>query len=399
MTTFTEGTTNATHCVKNDAQLRHAIKCAQTDPTKPRTIINLCKTRILIANNTTDTVTGATGIDLSNRRIDLRCKAPTQFYPYTCILDGQSKTRFFYGSNVNLIVKSVDFVSAKPPNKDTLNGGALSFWNQSVVLLDAPCSLYNNKSPLNGGAIYMKDSVLTLNGSAKDDFTFAHEVFFSGNKATKKGGAMALYNSKLVVKNGVMFAWNSASHSGAIELYNTSATFNDVYFDENHAISGSNGAMNIEKSTVTMEKMDFTVNTAFTWSSALQITESSVSMKMFSFRRNNSTDGGAMAVVKSNVTLTEGEFFENYKANGALFVRFSKVNMTDIDFIRNEGGPAADLYIEDDKASKQGGSFVDCRGDTMFCGGLGKRSIFEEGTVSNTNCKATKFVGKVGVDC
>lgn len=227
----TTSTTPLSSCVTNNAQLRNAVKLAQTDPTKKRTKITLCATPIQISN-AIDPVTGSTGINLSNRYIDLDCKLASAI-DTTCILEGKYKTRLFFGSNVNLTVHNVGFADASPAYTDTMNGGALSFWNNSVVTLNAPISFTNNYSPMNGGAISMTDSTLTINGAPDSE-----DIYVSYNHADKYGGAIALYNSKFVTTNKVMIARNSAAYSGAIELYNTSATIRDVRFDTNSATPG-----------------------------------------------------------------------------------------------------------------------------------------------------------------
>jgi anti-sigma28 factor (negative regulator of flagellin synthesis) len=163
-------------CVSNDRQLRDAVRLAPS-PTGPKAkplLIRLCRPSIVI--DPTIKTNGVSGINLSDRYIDFRCKLDT---PHTrCTLDGQSKSRIFYGNNTKIFATGIDFLNANPPKDDPIRlGGALTFGKKSNITL-IQCFLRKNNGR-QGSAIAMDQSTLVMKGSTENN-----KLILSGNMRT-----------------------------------------------------------------------------------------------------------------------------------------------------------------------------------------------------------------------
>lgn len=149
-------------CISTDRQLRDAVTLAPSpsDPKAKPLLIKICRALVLI--NPTITVKGVTGIDLSNRYIDLRCNISAN---QRCILNAQGKSRIFYGNNTKLIVTGTDFVNASMTTGDPMKvGSALTFGQKSDITLNQ-CFLLSNKGKV-GSGVAMDQSTLFMKGNA-----------------------------------------------------------------------------------------------------------------------------------------------------------------------------------------------------------------------------------------
>jgi hypothetical protein len=151
-------------CVSTDRQIRDAIQLAPNPSTfkAKRLLINLCRPTITI--DPTIKSNGVAGINLTDRLIDFRCKLKT---PNTrCVLDGQGKSRIFYGNRTKVVWTGIDFLRATAPKDDPmLYGAALTFGgNSDIVLVQSFLRQHVGKQ---GSAIAMDRSTLTMRGSMK----------------------------------------------------------------------------------------------------------------------------------------------------------------------------------------------------------------------------------------
>jgi hypothetical protein len=151
-------------CVSTERQLRSAIKSASTG-SNPTTIL-LCRKKISISN-TLDPVLGFTGINLSGKTIKMRCNTQVAGTD-TCILDGQGKSRIFFGYKTKLSVTGVSFENSFGESDGLMSyGSALEFFDKSNLVVDK-CSFKNNNADY-AGALHMDNSTLVLKSSSLSD--------------------------------------------------------------------------------------------------------------------------------------------------------------------------------------------------------------------------------------
>jgi hypothetical protein len=200
-------------CVNTFTQFIAAINSTTTGPNKPR-IVTVCSRSITILGDK------YWGIDLSNRTIHLRCNRTLS---QRCQLSGNNNWRIFYGNNISLTATKFDFVDAGNGIKDSYNeGGFFDFFNSFITLTD--CTFKRN-SGYYGGAVTIADSTIVLKGNT----LFENNIAF-------EGGAMALYNSKLIATNGTTtFTSNYAWSLSALKLADSTANLKEIRITNNTA--------------------------------------------------------------------------------------------------------------------------------------------------------------------
>jgi hypothetical protein len=269
-----------TSCVKSEAKLRSAVAAA---PNGKRNVITLCAEKIRISNKR-DSVSGLTGIDISDKVIDLRCRVSSK---KRCVLDGANRSRIFFGENARLSAVGIDFLrgSTSGDCDDCIqDGGALYFTDKSHISLDKT-SFMSNKANNYGGSIFMRNSFLEIKGgnSPSDGSVFSDNV-------AAKGGAIIIQHSTITATTGsIIFKNNKAEISGAVDILESVATFKNTHFYKNEAeyvsslavscygcpvffqnLSNSNiqyGAMGVSEGQIKLENVEFTNNTLHSVSS------------------------------------------------------------------------------------------------------------------------------------
>jgi hypothetical protein len=202
--------------VSTDRQIRDAVQLAP-NPKAPKAkplLIKLCRPLILI--DPTIKNNGVTGINLTDRYIDFRCKVDV---PHThCMLNGQGNSRIFYGHNAKIIATGIDFLNATAQDDDPMRfGGALTFGQNSNITL-VQCFLRKNRGR-QGSAISMDRSTLTMKGS-----TEKNKIILSGNKGS------------------------------VVKLKRTTASFDHVKFVKNEV---DQGALRVDRSKVNLTNCVF----------------------------------------------------------------------------------------------------------------------------------------------
>ena len=115
-------------------------------------------------------------------------------------MDADNLSRIFYGIKTSLSLTGFELIDAngyKDKVKDPMppKGSAMAFYNQSVVRLNGVS--FRNCASYSGGAIYMKDSKLSINGVRN----------VVADNVAEYEGALFLDSSKLYGRN-VIFARN-----------------------------------------------------------------------------------------------------------------------------------------------------------------------------------------------
>jgi hypothetical protein len=205
-------------CVTNDRQLRNAVAAA---PNGVNTTITLCTKTIVISSQLLPN--GYTGIDISNKNINLRCKIGSD-PSKRCNLDGARKTRLFFGYSTHFSAERINFVKGSTINDsygpEYIRGGALLF-KDSTVWLDR--TSFTDNDSVWGGAIYTENSSITLKGgSIRSDGSI-----FSYNRGSNGGGIYAIQSNIYANKGFVTFKHNS---EGAIVATESTIKLKTVNF-------------------------------------------------------------------------------------------------------------------------------------------------------------------------
>ena len=132
-------------------------------------------------------------------------------------------------------------------NVSDLHAGAIYAKDGTGALVLSGVIITGNSAPSNGGAVYAKDSIVTVTDS-----------IFELNSANRGGGWFS-YAGGDVTMNNCTFTGNTAADvGGAVDVRSSTATFNQCTFDSNIADSdcdgvGGGGAIDIVNSTVILE--------------------------------------------------------------------------------------------------------------------------------------------------
>ena len=170
-----------------------------------------------------------------------------------------------YASGSNLILSDSTF-----SGNTADNGGAMYVTAESSVTI-SDNAFTHNRAAEDGGAMYSDNSIVSISGSTKNSSILSSEGFcrtcdmittipksipyeeviielnealcathFTGNTATRYGGAMSIYNSTVLFSGSViMFRYNSAhTNGGAMHIHRSSSiTINShhLFFTSNKA--------------------------------------------------------------------------------------------------------------------------------------------------------------------
>jgi hypothetical protein len=205
-------------CVYNESQLRRSVKNARRGK---KTSISLCTETITLSAKLTN---GYSGIDVSNKIIDLRCQiasAPRK----RCQLNGDNQSRIFFGNKANFSAVGINFVNGTTMNDsygpEYIRGGALRF-TKSSIYLDRTSLLHNSAGGW-GGAVYMEHSSMILKGGSKrsDGSIFEYNV-------ASNGGALYAIHSKVTADVGSIIFKNN--YEGAIMATDSTVSLKNVNF-------------------------------------------------------------------------------------------------------------------------------------------------------------------------
>jgi predicted outer membrane repeat protein len=201
-------------CINNAEEFVAALT-----PTTSTLVLNVCSETITIPPDASIQRAISTGLNLSYLKIDLRCNLPPS---QGCQFNGSNIARIFIGTNTDLTITKFNFVNGSPDvDEDTQFGGAFYFKNSKITLIDCEFSL---NYAVNGGAIYMEDSTLTLKGKTS----------FEQNTALDYGGALYLKKTKLIATDGsAEFAFNSATSYSSIYYELSTASLKGTKFTDN----------------------------------------------------------------------------------------------------------------------------------------------------------------------
>ena len=270
-------------------------------------------------------------------------------------------------------------------NSSVKNGGAVYVYNAELQV-NGGNTFSNNTSSNHGGAICLSGSTMTAAG----------ENTFNGNKAANHGGAIYVtytsgdsgLNGSLTMTDGT-FSGNTALGGGAVSVRsNCDASFNGTVFENNKSegFAGEDdgdgeggGAIYVGYGKLSLNNVIATGNTSTGFGGAVDIVGATVNITNGDISDNDAVNSGAIyAMSKSNVTIN-GTTFTNNK---------STFDNTTSD--GNKGGGA--ISIKGGTLTISGATF-----DSNFSDYYGG-TILANGTtvVINGNTVVKNSVGKTG---
>ncbi len=154
-------------------------------------------------------------------------------------LDGKNSARIFFIDADNVVLKNINFVNGNPNN----GGGALLIRASNTLIEN--CTFTNNKG-VYGGAIYMNKE---YNSKPVVGTTILNSEF-SGNTATKGGGAVYSESKENLIQNN-SFTNNKATSGlgGAVFISGSDNEILNNVFTSNTATQNDGGALSINEAS------------------------------------------------------------------------------------------------------------------------------------------------------
>ena len=235
------------------------------------------------------------------------CNSPNMVLRDTVFVNNQADTGAALCREVNASGGS-GFNNTFRNNHAITNGSALAWINASRIVIDN-YFFYNNDAGNSGGAIYV--------GKGSENCEILNCIFEDNevlNIAGGHGGAIEWYAEDGLVENST-FTSNRAYNGGAIFVGHESDDINIINsnFTNNHAYLNG-GAINLEASSITINKSNFYYNTARE-GGALYVGGQGADNLVISskFVGNNATEGrgGAIDWVASSGNILDSIFISN----------------------------------------------------------------------------------------
>ena len=256
------------------------------------------------------------------------------------------------------------------------HAGALHGVEAEISLVDA--ELRNNSAQESGGAIYVRDSTLTLAGGA-----------LAENSATY-GGAIILFDSEASV-TASSFSDNGNSESeyaegGAIQLEQGSLSISDSQITGSRLTGGSgqggaicvyDGSLSIRNTTIDAAAIEGEEALG----GAIYVRNGDISLVDSAISASSAWHGGGLYAYGSEVDISASEFSENHAGyvGGAVFVSESEVTIDDVTFADNSAGEP----VEGDGA--EGGAMHNFRSKTVIRDSRFFRNSAQSGGALRTN--------------
>lgn len=323
------------------------------------------------------------------------------------IIDARGFARIFNITSENVTLKNIIFDrgNASGQFKDNISKGGAVFWagaNGNVMN-----STFRNSFAEYGGGIY-------YNVTAQDSTIY--NCTFTENNATYNGGAIDCNASSMGLYN-TTFKTNYADYGAALcrEINATKGHgFNNTFID-NHAVSAGAALAWINASSIHIDNYFFYNNTAGFSGGAIYVGEGSGNCEIINcdFKNNyvlNETDGhgGAIEWYAEKGLVSNSNFTSNHAYNGgAIYVgsQSGKINITDSNFNENyattNGGA---ISIDASGVTINASNFYDNyanNGGALYAGGEGETnyvysSVFEGNKASRGYGGAIDWVASSG---
>ena len=205
------------------------------------------------------------------------------------------------GKVTTLNLNGCQFIS-----NSAVSGGVIATYNSVVDIQD--CVFYNSSAERFGGAIY----------SIKSDLTI-HDSYFELNDA-KYGGVIYANCSNLNLKDSLFNASQAYSFGGVIASFSSQLDVNHVFFRNYSSLDDAGGAI------------------YSTWGT-LNVVDSS-------FRDGHSDFGGAICNLKTNSTISDSEFINNYAIyyGGSIYNMYGSFALTRNNFNNSHAGSGGSIF-------------------------------------------------------
>ncbi|MBR5341385.1 MAG: hypothetical protein IK151_05615 [Erysipelotrichaceae bacterium] len=232
-------------------------------------------------------------------------------------------------------------------NSDGNNGGAIYISNGEVTVNGE----ISNNNAEQGGAIYVNGGTVTIEG----------EDSIIKNNTAAKGGAIFVANGALNINN-TSINNNSALYGGAVFTTGGTTTLNNLQITENNATYG--GVISMTAGTVTIdgENTDINNNTA-SEGGVVYIEGGTINISAGTIQNNTaSISGGFIYGTNGQITISDGTIKENVAENGnggaIYYMGSGNVNISGGSFTGNiaNNGYGGVLYQSAGTATLSGGT-------------------------------------------
>ena len=300
---------------------------------------------------------------------------------------------FVFTNIVELHISALAFISCGHHNSAAVS---ITSVQQSDI---SDCTFQNSSNTKyyhpdmqHGGALFLKDSTLTLTGNTFQsnfaDFGGALYVVdstlnFTGNtfqnSAGRIGGALYVVDSTLNV-TGNTFQNSAGKIGGALYVVDSTLNFTGNTFQNSAGSFG--GALVVVDGTLNFTGNTFQSNSAREYGGALHVWHGTFNFTGNTFQNNSASRGGALCVENGTFNFT-GNTFHNNSAGGvggALYVVDGTFNFTRNTFQNNSASTVGGaLYVGDGTLNFTGNTF-----QNNSAGTVGGALHVDDGTVNLT---------------
>ena len=286
-----------------------------------------------------------------------------------------------FGDNARLVNNE-----SAPPISGPYNGGGAIFLggNGEGELIFGKSALIETNRANYGGAIDAKGSV-----------SFGEGAIIRGNHAQTYGGAFRIQNGSLTLKHGSLVESNSADNTrnwvtagGAFFIHDSKADIVGTTFKNNKTdSSGSGGAIHLEHSS-SLNLSDGSLmegNEASLGGAIYAISSSGVDINQSTFKNNKAATGGALFISDASLMMVQGggsgktdtkSVFEGNTASsngGAIYVQSTDVTLKN------------GVLLENNQAAKSGGA--------LYVMGNGSTKVSISDAMFRNNVASTTYGG------
>ena len=186
------------------------------------------------------------------------------------------------------------------------SGGAIATYNSIANIHN--CVFYNSSAERFGGAIYSIHSDLTVQDSSFE------------LSSAKYGGAIYANSSSLLLKDSQFLSSQAYSFGGIISSFSSQVDVNNVIFENYSSLTDAGGAIYSIRGTLNVDDS--------------------------TFKDGFSNFGGAICNLKSNSTISNSEFINNYATNygGSIYNMYGIFIISSSNFTNSYAGSGGSIF-------------------------------------------------------
>ena len=248
------------------------------------------------------------------------------------IIKCQGTSGFEFGDIQSLNIEYLDFTGCG----NVSYGGAISI-NTVDMFLVSSCHFVDNHATMDGGAILVKNNMVTLNIEAS---VFNNNSVSALGNETYGGGAICVYvvNGSIFTINSIYINNNSGYAGGAIYIDSGNVSSIGDHYMNNTADRG--GAIGVYSGVISSTSDQYINNSADSGGGAIYVKSGNISSTNDQYINNSAYYGGAIYVNSGNITSTSVQYINNSvdsadSAGGAIYVHSGNISSTNDHYINN----------------------------------------------------------------